>query len=681
MRGKDRTIFIYEFITGGGLAGAPLPATLAAEGAAMRRALAADFAAVEGVRVVKALDARLDAEPGPWETVRVGPGRELEVFRRLAAEADDTLLIAPETGGVLRDRAELIDRVGGRSLGSTPAAIALAADKLRLGRLLDGLGVATPETLRVVPADGLPDPFPYPAVLKPIDGAGSCDTYLIPGPGSLPPGALALGEAILQPYLPGVSLSASVLVGDDGRDVLLGIGNQLIQLMYSSFYYYGGIVPSLDESFEDLRPALAAVPGLRGWVGIDYVREGPRGRAVVLDINPRPTTSVVGLRRLLPPGTLARAWLGSEDRVDLNPRVRSSRPVTFRADGTILGETAGPGGWLALDIGGANVKAATRDRGAWSVPFQTWRRPGRLAALLHAIGLEAGPIDGVAVAMTAELCDCFATKAEGVRAVLGAVSTAFPQRKIRVWGTDGEFHPLAYFSSVPRLAAASNWLALATVAGRLVPAGPGLLIDVGSTTTDIIPLLDGRPIPRGRTDTDRLRSGELVYVGVRRTPICALATELDWRGAPTALMAEVFATTLDVYLTLGHAPPDPSDRGTADGRPATVEAARDRLARMVGADRDGFSADDARALALAADDVLMARLFAAAGRVCESLGSRSKGVVVAGSGEFLARRLAERLIERGGSIISLAETWGPDASGAACARALLMLAEERLDGD
>ncbi|HWE38579.1 MAG TPA: ATP-grasp domain-containing protein [Isosphaeraceae bacterium] len=678
MRGKDRVIFIHEFVTGGGLAGAALPATLAAEGAAMRRALAADFAAPGGVRVVMTLDDRLDAEPGPWETVRVGPGRELEAFGRLAAEADDTLLIAPETGGTLRDRAALLDLVGGRSLGSTPAAIALAGDKFRLGRLLDDLGIATPETVRVVPAEGLPDSFPYPAVLKPIDGAGACHTYLVTGPGHLPPGAVELPEAILQPYLPGVPLSASVLVGSDGHVTPIGIGTQHIHINNFSFLYEGGTVPNHDESFDDLLPALAAVPGLRGWVGVDYLREGPGGRAVVLDINPRPTTSVVGLLRLLPPGSLARAWLASADEPESIHRIRPSRPVTFRADGTIAGGPAGPGGWLALDIGGANVKAATRGRGAWSVPFETWRRPGRLASLLHSIGLEAGPFEGVAVAMTAELCDCFATKAEGVRAVLGAVVAAFPGHRIEVWGIDGRFHPPSTVLHAPALGAASNWLALAIVAGRLAPEGPGLVIDVGSTTTDLIPLRGGRPVPRGRTDTDRLRSGELVYAGVRRTPFCALATELPWRGAPTPLMAELFATTLDVYLTLGLLGPDPEDRATADGRPATAEAARDRLARMVGADRDGFSADDARALALAADEALMARLVAMADRARGRFGDRPGRVVVAGSGEFLARRLAERLIEPGGSILSLAEAWGPTASAAACARALLTLAEQRL---
>ena len=99
-----------------------------------------------------------------------------------------------------------------------------------------------------------------------------------------------------------------------------------------------------------------------------------------------------------------------------------------------------------------------------------------------------------------------------------------------------------------------------------------------------------------------------MYAGVRRTPVCALAAELPWRGGTTGLSAELFATTLDIYLTLGEIREDPNDHATADGRPATVDAARDRLARMVGADREGFSAEDALAFAQAADEALMRRL-------------------------------------------------------------------------
>ena len=227
--------------------------------------------------------------------------------------------------------------------------------------------------------------------------------------------------------------------------------------------------------------------------------------------------------------------------------------------------------------------------------------------------------------MTAELCDCFPTKAVGVNRVLDAVVSALPELPVSVWGVDEQFHSVDEIRRRPLLAAAANWLALANLAARDVPRGEGLLIDIGTTTTDLIPLRAGRAVVQGRTDTERLQTGELVYAGVRRTPVFALATELPFRGEPTGLAAELFASTLDVYLTLGEIPPDPKDLTTADGRPATVAAARDRLARMVGADRDGFTDADALAFARAADDVLLARLESAARQGLSRGGSAAPG--------------------------------------------------------
>jgi probable H4MPT-linked C1 transfer pathway protein len=336
--------------------------------------------------------------------------------------------------------------------------------------------------------------------------------------------------------------------------------------------------------------------------------------------------------------------------------------------------------WLALDVGGANLKAAHSSGAVRSLPFELWKRPGDLGSMVASLAATFPTSDRVALTMTAELCDCYPTKTDGVVAVLDAVLGAFPGRPVAVWGTDGRFHEVAEIRGRPHLAAAANWLALASVAARLVPGGSGLLIDVGSTTTDLIPLRDGRPAARGRTDTERLQTGELVYAGARRTPVCALATELPFRGIATGLAAELFATTLDVYVTLGHVAADPHDLATADGRPATVAAARDRLARMVGADRDGFSDEDALELADAADEALLRRLETAAVRACRPTVGRPATAVVAGSGEFLARRLARRVVGRGGAILSLSESWGPVASTAGCAHALLALAIETTGG-
>jgi probable H4MPT-linked C1 transfer pathway protein len=335
-----------------------------------------------------------------------------------------------------------------------------------------------------------------------------------------------------------------------------------------------------------------------------------------------------------------------------------------------------PPTWLALDVGGANLKAAHSSGVSRALPFELWKRPEELPRALGAVASSLPKADRLALTMTAELCDCYPTKAVGVRAVLDATIAAFPQMPTAVWGIDGRFHEVSEIRETPAIAAASNWLALATVAGRLIPEGPGILIDIGSTTADLIPVLDGQVAVRGRSDTERLQTGELVYAGVRRTPLCALATELPFRERSTGLAAELFATTLDVYLTLGEIRADPKDLSSADGRPATADAARDRLARMIGADRDGFTADDAFAFAQAADDALTERLVGAAVRVTSRATGRPVRAVVAGSGEFLARRVASKVLEAGGQVVSLAEAWGPVASIAACAHALADLARE-----
>src|SRR6516225_2420850 len=162
---------------------------------------------------------------------------------------------------------------------------------------------------------------------------------------------------------------------------------------------------------------------------------------------------------------------------------------------------------LGLDIGGANLKAAHTGGSARSVPFALWKRPHDLAAALP-------PCDRAAVTMTGELCDCFATSRDGVRHILDAIAAALPGVPVSVWRTDGRFVNLADARADPRPAAAANWLALATYAGRFAPPGPALLVDVGSTTSDLVPLHDGRPVPSARTDPERLSTGELVYTGV-----------------------------------------------------------------------------------------------------------------------------------------------------------------------
>ncbi len=230
---------------------------------------------------------------------------------------------------------------------------------------------------------------------------------------------------------------------------------------------------------------------------------------------------------------------------------------------------------LGLDIGGANLKAADGRGWARSVPFALWREPSVLSSALRKLVVLAPNFDRIAVTMTAELCDCFRSKAEGVRHILGAVVEVFlPEHDVRVYLVDGRLGPIESALERPELAAASNWHVLARFAGRYTEGRPGMLVDIGSTTTDIVPLAAGEVASTARTDTERLVAGELVYTGVGRTPVCAVVDRLPYLGRQSPVAAELFATTADAYLLLDEIPEQADAAWTADGRPLTCASLR-----------------------------------------------------------------------------------------------------------
>lgn len=373
----------------------------------------------------------------------------------------------------------------------------------------------------------------------------------------------------------------------------------------------------------------------------------------------------------------------------------------------VQGRDPGMGRVLGLDIGGANLKAATVPSGAVrSEAFDLWRAPAELAGRLGrlAADLLAGrPAPVWAVTMTAELCDCFATKREGVEAVLDAVAEAArsvhsrqvaglpptgrdrPGPEVRVWLTDGTFTDIAGARAAWESAAASNWSALATVVAATMPEGDGLLLDIGSTTADIVPMRGGRHVALGRTDATRLRHGELLYTGVVRTPVCAVCPTLPWRGADVPVAAELFATMRDVWMLAGDLPEDPADTRTADGRPATKAMAAARLARMLCLDGGQLGPGELDAMVAAAADRQVASLVAAM-RLClrqeDADPPAPTRVVLSGSGEFLGRRVVGRAVREGvlpagAEATSLSTLWGPDRSNVAPAHAVAVLAADR----
>ncbi len=331
--------------------------------------------------------------------------------------------------------------------------------------------------------------------------------------------------------------------------------------------------------------------------------------------------------------------------------------------------------WLAFDIGGANLKAADGDQFALIEPFPLWEKPRQLVDALRAMIAAMPGVDHLVATMTGELADCFETKTEGVEFIIHALSKAADKRHTRVYLTNGTLASPQTALRQPLLAAASNWHALARFAGRFARKGCGLLLDIGSTTTDFIPLVDGQPVTIGHTDPNRLVNGELIYSGVERSPICAIANIVPWRARQCPVAQEVFATSWDIYLTLGELPEEPESVHTADRRGATKLAAHDRLARQICADRTMFSESNAQAMAESLTRSQATKIAAFGKHVLARLPSPPATVVISGRGEFLARRVLERLgVEA--KIVSLSSELGPELSRCAAAHALAVLARE-----
>lgn len=335
--------------------------------------------------------------------------------------------------------------------------------------------------------------------------------------------------------------------------------------------------------------------------------------------------------------------------------------------------------WLALDIGGANLKAADGKGFAESYAFALWREPNRLAQELRTIIAEAPESTHLAVTMTGELADCFESKTQGVQHILKAVHAAADGRHTRVYLTDGMLVTPQVATMKPLLAAASNWHALARFCGRFAQEGTAVLVDIGSTTSDVIPLVNGKPAAIGHTDTERLISGELVYSGVERTPVCALIRAVSYRGQNCPIATEMFATTRDAWTILGLLPEDTSEKFTADGRPATRSCARARLGRLVCADEESFNHRDAAVIAESVADVQTHQILTSLKDVVERLPQPPSKFILSGHGEFLARRALD-MLGIDATIVSLARELKPGISRSAPAHALAVIAREAVGG-
>lgn len=338
-------------------------------------------------------------------------------------------------------------------------------------------------------------------------------------------------------------------------------------------------------------------------------------------------------------------------------------------------------GW---DIGGAHVKAARVENGHITAVAQVacplWQGLDRLDAAVAEALSALGGSERHAVTMTGEMTDLFASRADGVAGIARRMQQLLGPSLRLYAGRGGWFAADDAHTRADDIASA-NWLATAAWIARRLPQA--LLVDVGSTTSDLIAI--DRSAPHGiatpsRTDADRLVSGELVYAGVVRTPLMALAPAIEFRGRRHRLMAEHFATTADVWRLLGDLPGHTDQYPAADGGAKTPEGSARRLARMIGRDLEEAPLDEWRVLAAAfADAQLAALLDASAGLPGVATLAADAPVVCAGAGHFVAHRLAAALgrpaITLGTLLADLAPDCSDTATVCAPAVAVAMLAE------
>lgn len=321
-------IVLYEFTVSGGLWCAESIGnveSLAREGRAMLTALAADFASVESLRPIVLRDSRLQELSFDGCEVRDvrGPADEKSLIEEIQKEAAGTVLIAPETDGLLYERCRWIESSEGRLIGPSAEVVAITSDKQRTAEHLAAQAIRVPHGVVLRSEDALPRQFKYPAVLKRIDGCGSQNVRFVEIDPQCHNDSFSQQKAAsslrLEEFIPGTAASVAVLCGPNELLPLIPCRQRLSN--DGGFHYLGGSLPldpQLAARAQQLAVrAVATLPSPRGYIGVDLVLgEDPSGAAdAVIEINPRLTTSYIGLRAAAKSNLAEAMWAIAEGRV------------------------------------------------------------------------------------------------------------------------------------------------------------------------------------------------------------------------------------------------------------------------------------------------------------------------------------------------------------------------------
>lgn len=337
------TLLVVEYVSGGGFTDPP--PSLLREGVAMRDALLRDLARIRGLRLLVPHDRRYPPRrlTCPLTLTALAAGGLEAALPRLAA-GSCVWLIAPESGGCLARLAAAVQAAGGRLAGSPPEAIGRAVDKVALAARLEEARVPVPRTWPLEAAGEAIRTAGFPLVVKPSPGAGCGGVRLVESQAELErAGALARARGVgvaVQEWCPGQAASAAVLV-TGGRALPLVVAEQVIRVGRPGragrpLAYGGGALPlrgaGPTAALAAAARACESVTGLAGWIGVDVVL-GPRG-PVVIELNPRLTTSYAGVRAATPANLARLALRACDGRLPSRPpEIR--RRVRFRADGRV----------------------------------------------------------------------------------------------------------------------------------------------------------------------------------------------------------------------------------------------------------------------------------------------------------------------------------------------------------
>lgn len=311
---------------------------------------------------------------------------------------------------------------------------------------------------------------------------------------------------------------------------------------------------------------------------------------------------------------------------------------------------------LGLDIGGANTKAAImilRDDQVAKFEseleyFPFWKRnSGQFISLLSGLYRRLSgskKLDGIGVTMTAELSDAYRTKREGVNQILDCVTKVFDETRVMVLDVDAKLRSIAAAKAEPLMVASANWAATGWMVAQHVPNC--IVVDVGSTTTSIIPVVNAEVVAFGKTDLDKLGNGELVYTGSLRTNVAATVQVVLLRGRNVRVASELFAQSGDVHVVLGNIKTEDYTTETPDGKEKTRSAAAARLARVVCADVEMLTEQEISQIAKYVYDRQVVQIAYGLKQVCDRFSHDAKkelAAVVTGLGkDFLGRKAAEK---------------------------------------